>query len=180
VTLVRWNPFGEMMSLRQAVDRLLEESFIPPRGIAGDLEQGSMEIDVLERNDAYVIRASLPGVKPEDISVTMERGMLTLRGEARQEQEQGEGRYHRRERRFSSYARSISLPSEVNADACDASYEHGVLTITLPKAEQAKAKQIAVRGQSTHGAEKPAIEGERVSTRPASSERDAGTGTTNR
>jgi HSP20 family protein len=158
MSVVRWNPYGEMMSLRQAMDRLLEDSFIQPRGLTGDRDQGGMELDVMERKDAYVIRASMPGVKPEDISVTTERGLLTIRGDSHQEEEQNEGRYYRRERRTSQYARSIALPGEVNADACDASYEHGVLTITLPKAEHEQAKQIAVRAQSTHSAAQPAVQ----------------------
>lgn len=161
MSLVRWNPYGEMMSLRQAMDRLLEDSFIQPSGLSGETGSGGMEIDVIETKDSYVIRASMPGVKPEDINVSMERGVLTIRGEAREEAEQNEGRYYRRERRSSQYARSLALPGEVNAEACEASYEHGVLTITLPKSEQARARQIAVRGLTAHGAEQPAIEAER-------------------
>jgi HSP20 family protein len=158
MSVVRWNPYGEMMSLRQAMDRLLEESFIQPRGLTNERDEGGMELDVMEREDVYVIRASMPGVKPEDINVTMERGLLTIRGDAHQEEEQTEGRYYRRERRTSRYARSIALPGEVNAGACDASYEHGVLTITLPKAEHEQANRIAVRGQPSHSTGQPVIE----------------------
>jgi HSP20 family protein len=162
VSLIRWNPYGEMLSLRQAMDRLLEESFVQPRGMSGEMEHAGMDVDVMERNDAYVIRASMPGVKPEDINVTIERGVLTIRGELRHEEEKEGGRYYRRERRYGAYARSISLPAEVNADACDANYEHGVLTITMPKAEQARARQIPLRGQATHSTTPPVIEGEKV------------------
>jgi HSP20 family protein len=160
MAIMRWDPYGEMMSLRQAMDRLLEESYIRPGRFWGSEETGGLDLDLMEQNDSVVVKASIPGVKPEDISITVENGVLTIKGETREEKQSGEGRYHRRERRVGRFARAISLPVEVNADACDAEFEHGVLTITLPKAEQARPKQIAIRGQATHGAQ--AIEGQKI------------------
>jgi HSP20 family protein len=144
MTLTRWDPFGEMLSLRKAMDRLLEESFVRPTFGWGGGEAGGVDVDLMEKDDALVVTASLPGVKPEDTNVTVENNVLTIRGEMREEQERKDERYHRRERRYGSVARRIALPTAVNADAAQATFEHGVLTITLPKAEQAKPRQIAV------------------------------------
>jgi HSP20 family protein len=153
MAMTRWDPFTEMVSMQQMMDRLLDRTRFN-RGW-GDAGMGGIDLDVMERDDALVVKASLPGVKPEDINVSVERNMLTIQGEMREEEERGEGRYHHRERRFGRFARSFMLPSDVNSDACDASFEHGVLTITLPKSEQARSRKIAVRG------ERPAIEGQR-------------------
>jgi HSP20 family protein len=165
MTLTRWNPFGEMLSLRQAMDRLLEESFIRPGRLWDGEDAGGLELDVMEKDDAFVVKASLPGVKPEDVNITVENGVLTISGEMREEQEPGEGRYYRRERRFGRFSRWVALPSEVNIDACDAGFEHGVLTIRLPKSAQARPRQIAVRSTTgTQSAKRPAIKGEETAT----------------
>ena len=160
--LLRWDPFSEMTSLRQAMDRLFEESVVAPRlsQLGGRRGEGGFELDVLENDDALVVKASLPGVKPEDVDITVHQNVLTIRGVMREELEEGSpgGRYHWRERRVGSVARQIPLPSGVNPEACEASFEHGVLTITLPKAEEAKQKKISVRG----GQGRAAIEGQQV------------------
>ena len=148
MSLMRRDPFGEMMSLRQAMDRLLEESVVRPRATMGVAGAGmGMDLDVMEREDAIVVRASLPGVKPDDVNITVENNILTIQAETREEQDRGEGRYHHRERRYGRVARAIVLPVEVDPNACDADFEHGVLTITLAKSQQARARRIAVRGQ---------------------------------
>ncbi len=158
MALTRWDPFREMTSLRQAMDRLLEESFVMPRFGAGGMAGGmGFDMDVLEQGDNLVVKASLPGVKPEDVNVTVENNVLTIKGEMREETEGGEGRYRHRERRWGSFQRAVLLPSDVDAQACDASFEHGVLTIKLPKSEQAKAKRIPIRGGSGQ-----TIEGEKL------------------
>ena len=148
MSLMRWDPFGELMSLRQAMDRLLEESVVRPRAVMGGAGAGmGMDLDVMEREDAIVVRASLPGVKPDDVNITVENNILTIQAETREEQDRGEGRYHHRERRYGRVARAVALPVEVDPNACDADFEQGVLTITLPKSQQARARRIAVRGQ---------------------------------
>lgn len=146
MALSRWDPFSEMMSLRQAMDQLLAESVVRPRAGAGLTATGAFDLDVMERDDAVVVKASLPGVKPEDVNITVQNNVLTIQGETREERETGEGRYHHRERRYGRFSRSIGLPIEVNPNACDASFEHGVLTITLAKAEAARPRRIAIRG----------------------------------
>lgn len=158
MAMTRWDPFREMTSLRQAMDRLIEESYVMPQ-MGGGTGAGGMgfEMDVMEQGDNLVVKASLPGVKPEDVNITVENNVLTIKGEMREDREEGEGRYHHRERRWGSFQRSVLLPSDVDAQACDASFEHGVLTIKLPKSEQAKAKRIPIRGGSGQ-----MIEGEKL------------------
>jgi HSP20 family protein len=146
MALTRWDPFAEMTTLRQAIDRLFEESFVLPRRIFGR-EMAEVPVDLMERDDALIAKVAIPGVKPEDIEVNIQNNVLTIRGEMREEQETPQGRYYWRERRTGSFMRQITLPVEVNADAATATYEHGVLTITIPKAERVRPKQIPVRVQ---------------------------------
>jgi HSP20 family protein len=94
-----------------------------------------------------VVKMWLPGVKPEDIQVSVTNGVLTIRGEVKEEKEEKEKTYHLRERRYGSFSRSVSLPNDVSADKADADFENGVLTLTLPKAEEAKAKTITVKAK---------------------------------
>jgi HSP20 family protein len=146
MALTRWDPFAEMTSLRQAIDRLLEESFVLPRRVFGR-ETAEVPLDLMERDDALIAKVAIPGVKPEDIEINIQNNVLTIRGEMREEQETPRGRYHWRERRTGMFMRQVTLPVEVNADAATATYEHGVLTITMPKAERVRPKQIPVRVQ---------------------------------
>lgn len=166
MALTRWDPYSEMVSLRQAMDRLLAESFVdfgragmPGGGMPADLG-GAVPIDVIEHDDALVVTVSLPGVKPEDVDVSVHQNVLTIKGEMRGETDEGKGRYHLRERWQGSFSRQMMLPVEVRPDACDATFQDGVLTITLPKSERAQAKRISIRG-----GEKPAIEGEQRDAR---------------
>jgi len=152
MALTRWDPFGEMTSLRQVMDHLFAESFVA--GGADGMTSGIVPVDMVERDDALVITASIPGVKPEDVDVSVHRNTLTIRGELHGDAGRDGSRYHRRERWQGSFSRQIALPVEVNADACDATFQDGVLTITLAKSEQARAKRIEIRGR-----EPQAIEG---------------------
>lgn len=155
---MRWDPFGEMTSLRQAMDRLLEDSLVRSGGSrgVGDSTTGMVPLDVMERDDAIVVKASLPGVRPDDVDVSVHRNVLTIQGEMRGEQEKGEGHYRHRERWSGRFSRQIAVPSGVDSEACDATFQDGVLTITLPKSEQSRAKRINIRGGGSR-----AIEGER-------------------
>lgn len=153
MTMMRWDPFSEMTSLRQAMDQLLENSFIRPSGQGGSQvgSQGGgngFPIDVLEHGDAFVVKASLPGVKPDDVDVQVQQNVLLITGQHQEEPERQQGRYYLAERRTGRFSRAIALPVPVDATACDATYEDGVLTLTLPKAEQARTKQIAIRSAS--------------------------------
>ncbi len=146
--LTRWDPFGEMLSLRDAMNQLLEDSYVRPGTAGGAAAQGAAQglaLDVADRGDAYEVKASLPGVRPEDIHCAVQGDTLAIRGEAKAEQERREGNYLLRERRSGVMQRTISLPAPIESDAVEADYQDGVLTLRLPKAEQAKPKKIEVR-----------------------------------
>jgi HSP20 family protein len=143
----RWEPFKEMMSLREAMNRLVEDSFIRPGSWLApfDAEALSVAMDMIETKDNLIVKASVPGIKPEDIDVSVTGDVLTIRGETASEEKIEQGSYLRQERRFGKFERSLTLPTLVTADKADAKFEHGVLTLTLPKAEQAKPKSIKVK-----------------------------------
>ena len=143
----RWEPFKEMMSLREAMNRLVEDSFIRPGGWLAPFDGDALGIamDVIETKDAIIVKASVPGIKPEDIDVSVTGDVLTIKGETASEEKIEQGSYMRQERRFGKFERSLTLPTLVTADKADAKFEHGVLTLTLPKAEQAKPKSIKVK-----------------------------------
>src|SRR5437868_5969621 len=109
MVMQRWDPFGEMASLRGAMDRLFEDNLVRGAGSARGWS-GGMELDVMEQGENFVVKASLPGVKPEDVHVNVERGVLTIEAETRDESEGGQGRYYHRERRFGRMMRQILLP----------------------------------------------------------------------
>jgi HSP20 family protein len=150
--ITRWDPFAEMASFRNAFDRLFDER--PLRSLFGEGNgtQSYFPVDVFETGDDVVVKASLPGFKPEDIDISVHGDVLTIKGESKEEKEEKAQNWYRRERRFGTVVRQLTLPGEVSADKADAKFEDGVLRLTLPKSESAKPKQIKVQ------ASKPAIE----------------------
>lgn len=142
--LMRRDPFQEMLSLRDAMNQLVEESFVFPasRGLAA--HGFAPAIDLSETAEAYIVEATVPGLKAEDVNVTFENNILTISGEIRQEQEQKERNYHRLERRFGSFQRSMTLPNAVKADAISATLTDGILRLEIPKAEEVKPRRINV------------------------------------
>jgi HSP20 family protein len=146
--LVRWEPFRDLVSLREAMDRLFEESFVRPRtGWLAPFEEGALAVDMYETGDAVVVKAAIPGVKPEDIDISITGDTLTIKGESKFEEEVKEENYVRREIRYGSFARTLPVPAPVVADKAQAEFEHGVLTLTLPKAEEVKPKVIQVKAK---------------------------------
>ena len=145
--IVRWEPFNEMVSLRDAMNRLFEDSFIRPGVWPAPFEgmAATLPIDVIETKDEVIVKASVPGLKPEDIDISVTGGVLTIKGETKSEEKVEEGSYIRQERRFGSFQRTLTLPANVVADKAKADFENGVLTLTLPKAEEAKPKTIKVK-----------------------------------
>ncbi len=144
--VVRWEPFNEMISLRDAVNRLFEDSFIRPGAWPMPLESTvlSTPTDMIETKDTVVVKMSAPGVKPEDIDISVVGDTLTIKGETKSEEQFEEGSYIRKERRFGSFQRTLSLPASVASDKAKAEFENGVLTLTLPKTEAAKPRAIKV------------------------------------
>ena len=146
--LVRWDPVRDMVSLREAMDRLFEESFVRPRTWLAPTEGvAALALDVFESDDDVTVKASIPGLKPEDIDISITGDVLTIKGETTEEKEEKQGNYHLRERRYGAFQRSTSLPTLVNADKAAAEFENGVLTLTLPKVEEVKPKSIQIKAK---------------------------------
>ncbi|MHB0858555.1 MAG: Hsp20/alpha crystallin family protein [Anaerolineae bacterium] len=145
--MTRWNPFSSALSLRDAMDRLFETSYIGgPMGEFGDGGTG-MAMDVYETNDDVVIKATLPGVKPEDVDISVVGDVLTIKAEMKAEEDVEEGNYIRHERRFGRLQRAVRLPSQVQADKAEAEFENGVLKLKVPKAEEVKPKTIQIKAK---------------------------------
>jgi HSP20 family protein len=143
--LTRWEPFRELPTLREMMERFWDEPFDLLRTLPRTLGEFRPAMDVSEDEGAYIVKASLPGVKPEEVEVTLSDNVLTLKGEAKQEKETKEENYHLRERRFGSFMRSITLPMAVKSEKVEATHENGVITLRLPKSEEVKPKKIAVK-----------------------------------
>ncbi len=144
----RWFERGPMGTLRDEVDELFESFFGTPTVAAG-AEMTIPSIDVAETDDAIEVTTDLPGIKAEDIDIEIRNDYLTISGQTseKKETEEGDGRkYHRIERRTGSFSRSVRLPCDVQQDNVDAELKDGVLTVKMPKAEEAKSKKIAVKG----------------------------------
>jgi HSP20 family protein len=148
-TMMRWDPFQD---LRSAQDEMAQMSPMLAHALGLHTQQASGRtsawapaLDISERKDAYLVTVELPGLKPEDLDITMEDGLLTIQGERQFTQESTEQQFHRVERRYGAFRRSITLPAHVMAEGIQASFEDGVLQILVPKAEEAKPKRIQVR-----------------------------------
>jgi HSP20 family protein len=142
VELEPWKPFREAVSLRDAIDRLFEDSFITPAKIGG----GMPKIDVKDKKDAVVVKAELPGVSEEDVNVEILDNVMTISGERKEEKEEKEEEkgYYYKESHTGHFTRSFTLPSEVIAEKASAEMKNGVLTITVPKVEPKKAQKVQI------------------------------------
>jgi HSP20 family protein len=146
--LTRWEPFRDLVSLREAMDRLFEESFVRPSGAAlAPRMAGTLAVDMYETDDDVVVKASVPGIDPEDLDISITGDTLTIKGESKAEEEVEEENYIYRERRYGAFSRSMTIPTSVEADKADAQFEDGVLTLRLPKAEEVKPKAIKVKAK---------------------------------
>lgn len=146
MSIVRWDPFRDLVSLRQAMDRLFEESFVHPSRIVGLWGDGmGVPLDVYHTPEALVVKASLPGVKPEEVEITVTGDSLTIKGEVKAEEETKREDYYCQERRYGSFSRSVRLPEGLRTEKAEATFEHGVLTLTIPKAEEVKPRTIKVK-----------------------------------
>ena len=149
-TMTRWDPFQD---LRSAQDEMAQMSPMLAHALGLHTQpQGSATatawapaLDISERKDAYLVTVELPGVQAEDLEITMEDGLLTIQGERHFAHDSSEQQFHRVERRYGAFRRSITLPAHVMAEQIQASVEDGVLQILVPKAEEAKPKRIQVR-----------------------------------
>jgi HSP20 family protein len=144
--LTRWEPVREMMTLREAMDRLFDDAFTRPLSLR-DGGWSTPAIDMYQTDNDVVVRAALPGFKAEDVQINVTGEVLTIRGEMKREEEQQEKAWHLREQRWSSFERSIALPTDVVPEKAQADFDNGILTITLPKAEEVKPKTITVKAK---------------------------------
>jgi len=144
MAIQKWRPFGMLTSLQKDINRLFED-FWPVR--REDVEEGMLSpaLDVSEDKENLYVAADLPGVEEKDIKLNLQAGVLTLSGEKHEEKETKEKNFHRIERSYGSFSRSITLPCAVAVDKAVAKFKNGVLNVTLPKKEEAKPKEITIK-----------------------------------
>jgi HSP20 family protein len=148
MSIDRWDPFREMMSIREAMDRWLQSSISGTGQLISTLRPDSIPVDVLEQDDAFEVRASVPGVRPEDVEVTVQGERVTIRTEVRASEQQRGETWLMREQRYGTLQRTITLPSPVSSENAEARIEHGILTLRLPKLQGAQARRITVSRSS--------------------------------
>jgi HSP20 family protein len=129
------------------MDRLFGD-FFGPRVVAWEPAELGFALDVYETDDAVVVKGALPGVRPEEVDISVTGDVLTIKGETKSEEETKDGNYHRRELRYGAFARSVALPTLVDHDKAEATFENGILTISLPKAEEVRPKSIKIAAHS--------------------------------
>jgi len=135
-----------MMTLREAMDRLFDDAFTRPINLR-DGGWSSPAIDMYQTDDEVIVKAALPGFKADDVQINVTGEVLTIRGELKHEEEKKEKAWHIREQRYGSFERSVVLPTDVVADKTKAEFENGILTITLPKADEVKPRTITVKAK---------------------------------
>jgi len=148
--LTRWEPVREMMTLREAMDHLFDDAFTRPfsRIRDGGSNWSSLAIDMYQTDTDVVVKATLPGIKPDEVQINVANDILTIKGESKQEEEKHDKSWHIREHRWGAFERSVMLPSGVNSDRAKAEFENGMLIVTLPKSEEAKPKTITIKAKT--------------------------------
>lgn len=145
MSISRWEPFSGLMSLREAMDRLFEDSLVRPSRLLSEFWGEGLAVDVYQTDNDVVVKAALPGVKREEMEITVSGDTLTLNGETKTEEEIKRENYFRQERRYGAFSRSVIIPVPVQSEKAEATFKDGVLTITLPKAEEVKPKRIQIK-----------------------------------
>ncbi len=143
--LIRWEPAREFMTLREAMDHLFDDAFTRPLSLRDGWSGPA--VDMYQTDDEVVVKASIPGFKADDVQINVTGDILTLRGEIKREEEKKDKAWHIREQRWGSFERSVAMPTAVVADKAKAEFENGILTVTLPKAEEVKPKTITVKAK---------------------------------
>lgn len=148
--LTRWDPFREMNALRTVMDQMVHEGSGLDRFWNESSNSYGLALDVSENENEYTVKASVPGVNPDDLDISLNDNMLTIRGEIKDESEKEEkGQYHLRERHYGSFMRSVSLPATIDSQQASADFENGVLTLHLPKSAETKPRRISVGNRQT-------------------------------
>ena len=146
MSIMRWRPTRDIASIREEMNRLFDNFFssVPERGRSLLEGEWAPSLDVAETDEEVIVTAELPGIKQEEVDITIADNVLTLKGEKKEEKEEKKKNYHRIERTYGSFQRSVSLPTGVQADKAKATYKDGILNITVPKVEESKPKQIKI------------------------------------
>jgi HSP20 family protein len=145
MAIVRWEPLRELTTLQNEMNRLFGTVFdTPTPSNGGTMRRWMPAMDLVETNDHFVLRADLPGLSEEDVNIEVEDRVLTVSGERKAEQTQSKDGYHRIERAFGSFSRSLTLPEGIDAEAVTASFDRGVLEVQIPKPEQRKPRKISI------------------------------------
>ena len=148
MSMMRWQPFTELMSLRQAMDKLFEDSFVTPWRVLSTFAPSiAPPIDMYHTANDVVVKAALLGIKPEEVDITITGDNLTIRGETKAEEEVKREDYLYQERRYGAFSRSVTLPGGLDTDKAEANFDNGILTLTIPKSEQVKPKSIKVKAK---------------------------------
>jgi HSP20 family protein len=145
MAITRWSPFRDVVSVQDEMSRLFDDVFGQrPARVQWTDGIWNPSVDVTEDKDSVVVKAEMPGLNKDDIKISVQDSILTLKGEKKQEKEEKETDYHRIERSYGSFCRSFQLPTTVRADKIKANYKDGVLSIILPKTEEVKPKEIPI------------------------------------
>ena len=151
-SLMRWYPFSDVRSLRRYTGRPFDDFFRGLHLVPWESAEFVFPLDLYETEESVVVKAPLPGVRPEDVDIAITGDILTIKGETKSEEEVKREDYHRRELHYGSFCRSVPLPTEVEHGKAEAVFEQGILTVTLPKTAEAKPKTIKIKTR-------PVIEG---------------------
>ena len=143
--LIRWEPAREMMTLRDAMDRLFDDAFTRPLRMYDGGQMSVPAVDMYQTDNEVVVKAAIPGVKADDVRINVTGEVLIIKGETREKEETKDKAYHIREQRWGMFERTVALPTDVVADKAKAEFENGILTITLPKAEEVRPKTISIK-----------------------------------
>ena len=143
--LIRWEPAREMMTLRDTMDCLFDDAFTRPLRLNDGGNWSMPTVDMYQADNEVIVKAAIPGVKTDDVQINVTGEVLTIKGEVKEKEEVKEKAYHLREQRWGMFERALALPTVVIADKAKAEFENGILTITLPKAEEVRPKTISIK-----------------------------------
>jgi HSP20 family protein len=155
MAVIRWEPTRELASIQSEMNRLFNNFFEPTPSGDGAFRRWAPAMDVVETDDHYVLKADLPGLSEGDVKIEVEDNVLTISGERKANHEEGRQGYYRVERAYGAFSRTLTLPEGIQADSINATFDRGVLEVTVPKPEQRKPRKVEI----AVGASQPAIEG---------------------
>lgn len=149
MSMIRWQPFSELLTLRQAMDKLFEDSYVSPSRLLSAVGvEAVAPIDMYQTDKDVVVKVSLPGVKQDGVDITITGDTLTVKGEAKAEKKVKQEDYFYQERRYGAFSRAVTLPEGLGTDKAEANFEDGVLTLTIPKSEKVKPKEIKIKAKA--------------------------------